>query len=273
MTSHSRRGKILPDTKIHAAPRNNERRNSMPINTLTCPSCGARTNYTVELDENNEQSVTCIRCGESFNVDYDDLPERLQETITELAESDSQFASDMDEYAAALNGIDTVEETIQQVDNAFAKVKQEMSSFNKTLQFDEDTNALIEQYTSLDSANAQDPRLQTKSQSGKNQNWKDKVKQAASNKAQAYARQKIADKFGATEEELDDIFAIAGALQSRANSSEMSISQFIKNNPGEVTQLIAENAFTEDLAPQLIKMMGSGSFTTIMDIATSIDGR
>lgn len=120
----------------------------MPLNSYECEQCGKRNNYVVELDTQGKQMVTCTVCGHNNEIDYDKLPQRVKDTLSALA-SDAQIFEDSD-TVDALNPVDTVDDTLAQVDKRFQAVKEEMSSFNDVIGIEGNISRIAEEYISND---------------------------------------------------------------------------------------------------------------------------
>lgn len=99
----------------------------MPLNSFTCENCGARNNYIVETDANGEQTVACHSCGTAYVMEYDDLPDRVKNTLTDLQEDSKIFT---DDTMSVIDDPNSVDDTLDQVDMRFQEARKVMDSFN-----------------------------------------------------------------------------------------------------------------------------------------------
>lgn len=238
----------------------------MPINTFTCENCGARNNYVVETSENGEQEVKCSRCEAVTTISYNELPERLRETISELEANNRAFENDM-----AINDssseTDTVEETIQKVDNAFASAKQVMQAFDDKLMINTDINAIAEQYAPSENVTrSASGSTATKTNDG---SFKSRIRGAAAQKAREYARKRIKNDWDATDGEVDEIFELADQLIDTCNTNGLTIQDLITDYHDDLVRIVRQRTDTE-LANTLVQMMESDSFAALMNLAMKI---
>lgn len=252
---------------------------NMPINTFTCKNCGARVNYTIQVNNDGEQEIECVRCHEKTVISYDDLPERLKETIVELDESNDKFLEDMNSYGADLEGVDTVEETINKVDAAFEEAKKEMNAFDSQLQINTDINAIAEQYAPSDDLFDVSNRQSNSSSTKKNKNSynnsfssiKEQTKEKLRDKTRSYAKKVLADRWNASEEEIADIFEIADTIKIMSDSYHMNVQDFVREYPDDAVKIITQKAKEKDIIPILENMMETNGFEKLLDVALTFD--
>lgn len=120
----------------------------MPLNSYRCKECGKYNNYVVALDEDGEQEVVCSVCGNTTNIGYRDLPERVRESM-EMLDVDSRIFED-ETGIVELEPKDTVEDTLAAVDKKFEAAKQEMSSFDKVIGISGNIMDIANEYISED---------------------------------------------------------------------------------------------------------------------------
>lgn len=241
----------------------------MPINTFTCENCGARNNYVVETGENGEQEVKCSRCETVATISYDELPERLRETIAELETNDRAFKSDM-AINDSSSDTDTVEETIKKVDSAFASAKQVMQAFDDKLMINTDINAIAEQYAPSETVTSSPSRPTASGGKSDNGSFKSRIRGAAAQKAREYARKRIKSDWDATDKEVDEIFDLADQLIDTCNSNGLTIQDLITDYHDDLVRIVRQRTDTE-LASTLVQMMESDSFAALMNLAMKIN--
>lgn len=247
----------------------------MPINTFTCETCGARNNYVVEMNDVGEQEVKCSRCEATTMICYDDLPERLQETIGELEANNQAFASDM-MINDSSNELDTVEETIKKVDGAFANAKQIMQAFDSKLMINTDISAIAEQYAPSDTGSKTTSKHSAEisddaSNESNRSTYKSRVRAAAKKKAREYARKKIKSEWDATDDEVDEIFNLADQLIDTCNANDLTVQDLITDYHDDLVNIIRQRIDDTELRDTLVQMIESGGFASLMKIATQIN--
>lgn len=246
----------------------------MPIGTYQCPACGARINYTVELGNHGIQVVTCPRCHAEEEIEFSSLPERLQLTVSELEENNGRFKQDMtDSFDDGDKEHDEVGKTIDKVETAFQAAKNVLSIFDDKLDIDTDINVIAEEYAPREEPDKAKPRVESapavRRDAVKEGTFTRKARQWAQNKASNYAKSKLAQKWGASESEADEIIAIAASIRDASDAGGYQrIAKFMHDNPEFVVNRVAENADTK-LARQLMEMIDSGAFAKVVDAALS----
>lgn len=120
----------------------------MPLSSYRCEKCGKRNNYIVELDSAGEQIVACTVCGHESLIDYQQLPQRVKDTIRDL-ENDAKIFDDED-IESELMPVDTVDETLAEVEKRFQTAKDEMASFDNIIGIKGSISRIADEYVDSD---------------------------------------------------------------------------------------------------------------------------
>ena len=107
----------------------------MPINTVRCPSCGARVNHVLRTKDIPEREpdakvaeVSCPRCKGAFPVTMASLSERVREDVRDLRDFDRRMGSSEDDFKELFSSSaeDTVESALKLADEAFARARRSL---------------------------------------------------------------------------------------------------------------------------------------------------
>lgn len=120
----------------------------MPLNSFECEKCGKRNNYIVELDSAGNQQVVCSMCGETNFVSRDQLPERVMESLQELAEARATF--DDSTQVGILNDDESIVDTLlANMEETFRATKSNFVDDGIEVKMDMDIAGIAETYAPI----------------------------------------------------------------------------------------------------------------------------
>ena len=120
----------------------------MPLNSFECEKCGKRNNYIVELDSAGNQQVACSMCGETNFISRDQLPERVLESLQELAEARATF--DDSTQVGILNDDESIVDTLlANMEETFRATKSNFVDDGIEVKMDMDIAGIAETYAPI----------------------------------------------------------------------------------------------------------------------------
>lgn len=126
----------------------------MPINTILCPYCKARVNYSVSSlnqvisQDLEDERIVCPRCKLEFGITKDAISSRVLSDLQDLDSFERMMSSTSEKFEEVFkDDSDTVEHSLEKADQVFQAAKDALDeiSLEKTDQVI-DADELLKQY-------------------------------------------------------------------------------------------------------------------------------
>ena len=128
----------------------------MPINTMKCPSCGARVNHVLRAGDFSSESkgqqatqILCPRCKKTFSVSEEEVSQRAKDDMRELQDFNQLMGDSEEDFKGLIekDGIDSVEKALERADEVFAAARGALDDISLEQTSDSiDADQLLRQY-------------------------------------------------------------------------------------------------------------------------------